>query len=353
MKNVIATLTIVCVLMSNAPLVSSQEAPKNILAQVNGTAITEEQVKAEAANELESMELKKAQFDIGFSRDKSAVYDRALSSLIDKTIVESEAKKRGLTPEALVWWEVDHNAKVPTEQQVTAIWNEKKDSTSATRSDALEQIRGYLTQQARLRAYQELMRTLREQYKVETYLEPLRVSVATEGFPVRGSEQAPVTLVEFADFECPFCAQLFPTLQAIMKNYSGKVRLVYREFPLIGIHPHAQKAAEAALCANEQQRFWEMHDAIFENNTLLDVPALKQKALGLGVDAVAFDACLDSSKYAISIASEVHEGAKVGVSSTPTLFINGRYVNGAQPYADIAKVIDEELLKISNKTPTQ
>jgi protein-disulfide isomerase len=172
--------------------------------------------------------------------------------------------------------------------------------------------------------------------------EPPRVAVATAGHATHGPADAPVTIVEFADFECPFCGGLFSTLKTIELAYPGKVRFVYRHFPLTKIHPYAQKAAEAAVCAGEQGRFWEMHDSLFRSQRDLGVESLKRRAKELGVDAAAFDVCLDSGRTAARIKEDVSDAAKAGVRGTPTLFINGRMLLGNQP-VELRAIIDDEL----------
>ena len=172
---------------------------------------------------------------------------------------------------------------------------------------------------------------------------PQRTEIATAGYPARGPATAPVTIVEFSDFECPFCGRLFPTLKAVEKIYLDRVRIVYRQFPLRKIHPLAQKAAEASLCAGEQGRFWDMHDSLFGDQEHLTVDDLKARAVALKLDTATFNACLDSGKQVAAIDRDIADGAKAGVTGTPTMFINGRMMVGAQPYAQIQAVIEDEL----------
>ena len=157
-----------------------------------------------------------------------------------------------------------------------------------------------------------------------------------------------MTIVEFSDFQCPFCKQVVPTLAQITQKYGDQVRLVFRQFPLSSIHPFAEKAAEAALCANEQGKFWEMHDAMFGDQSKLEVSALKVTAGNLGVDKAKFDECLDSGRFAQRIKDDETAGSLVGVSGTPAIFINGRSFSGAQPYDALASAIDEEIAKAKN-----
>jgi protein-disulfide isomerase len=207
----------------------------------------------------------------------------------------------------------------------------------------MQQIKTYLLQRHRDDAYTAFTAKLRVDYKVEENLEPLRWTVATQGYPALGPATAPVTIVEFSDFECPFCGQQYPIMKKVEADFAGRIRVVYRHMPLNNVHPHAQKAAEASMCANDQQKFWEMHDAMFQDNKNLDVNALKQKAAALKLDTQAFNGCLDTSKYQDAVTNDIHEGVKLGITGTPVMFINGRYFSGVQPYEEVAKAINEEL----------
>jgi protein-disulfide isomerase len=205
-----------------------------------------------------------------------------------------------------------------------------------------DRVRQFLVQQRNGEARTALLGELRDKYAVSSKLEPLRVEVAATG-PAVGPEGAPVTIVEFSDFQCPYCARIVPTLKQVQEEYGDKVRLVFRQFPLESIHPNAQKAAEASLCAGEQGKFWEMHDLMFEEQQQLAMEELKEKAVRLELDAEAFGECVDSSRFAEQVADDLREGSTAGVSGTPAMFINGRFLNGAQPFEAIAKVVDEEL----------
>jgi len=182
-----------------------------------------------------------------------------------------------------------------------------------------------------------------------SYVEPVRIVVATEGRPSTGAPDAPVTIVESSDIECPYCATLFSTLKTIEKNYKDQVRIVYLQFPLSQIHPDAEKAAEASLCANEQNQFWQMLDAMFANQAKLGVDELRRKAAKLSLDMEAFNACLDGNKYASAIRADIAEGVKAGVKGTPAFFVNGRFYSGNQPYDEIQRVVEDELQRAAAK----
>ncbi len=159
---------------------------------------------------------------------------------------------------------------------------------------------------------------------------------------IRGDKNAPVTLVEYSDFQCPFCAQVQDTVEQILDDYDGQVRLIYRHFPL-SFHENAQKAAEASECAGEQGKFWEMHDIMFANQSDLSVDSLKGFAKDLGLSTSQFNSCLDDGKYTQEVKDEFTEGTTYGVQGTPATFVNGTLVSGAQPYASFKQVIDAAL----------
>jgi len=173
---------------------------------------------------------------------------------------------------------------------------------------------------------------------------PAKVQVSADDDPARGPQNAPVTMIEFADFQCPYCGRFHAqTLPLILKEYGDRVRLVYRDFPLTSIHPYAEKAAEAGECAHEQGKFWEYHDILYLNQTALDRASLGRYAQNAGLDTAQFDSCLDSGKYESEVAGDLRDGAAAGVQGTPAFFVNGRLISGAQPYSVFKSAIDAAL----------
>jgi protein-disulfide isomerase len=201
---------------------------------------------------------------------------------------------------------------------------------------------------SRKRYHDMFVSNLKRTFKVTTNLDPIRKDIVTAGYPYRGPANAAVTIVEFGDFECPFCGALYPTMKQVERTYADKVRLVYRQFPLTNMHPHAQKAAEASLCANEQRRFWDFYDSLFSDQTRLEVVDLKRRAQTMGLNTSAFNTCLDSGRQADPIQKDKDDARKAGVSGTPTLFINGRLVTG-RSYAEIREVIEDELKRTAGR----
>ncbi|MCE9673757.1 thioredoxin domain-containing protein [Myxococcus stipitatus] len=174
--------------------------------------------------------------------------------------------------------------------------------------------------------------------------EPPVQKVEVGNAPVKGPQNAPVTIVAFSDFECPFCGRVVPTLKQIEDQYHGKVKVAFKNQPL-PMHANAKAAAAAALAAHEQGKFWEMHDKLFANQRALDRASLEKYAQELGLNADKFKSALDSGKFAQQIEADSAEGSRLGASGTPTFFINGRTLVGAQPFESFKRVIDEELKK--------
>jgi protein-disulfide isomerase len=187
------------------------------------------------------------------------------------------------------------------------------------------------------------MATLRAQAGVKVFLQPMRFDVSFDkDDPIYGSPDAPVIIVEFSDFQCPYCSRVNPAMEQIKTTYGDKVAIVFRDFPL-PMHKEAPKAGEAAQCANDQGKFWEYHDKLFANQRALANENLKSYAAELGLDAAAFDSCLDSGKYTAEVEEDKKAGAAVGVAGTPAFFVNGQFLNGARPFDAFKELIDAEL----------
>ena len=160
---------------------------------------------------------------------------------------------------------------------------------------------------------------------------------------IRGNVDAPITILEYSDYQCPFCSRFHDTMIQILAEYPDKVRWVYRHFPLDSIHPYARKAAEASECAAEQDKFWEYSDQLFDNQSSIDLPFLKEVAQNIGLDTNQFNSCLDSEKYASKVEADYREGIDLGVQGTPGSFINGQSLGGAVPYDQLKKMIENLL----------
>lgn len=303
----------------------------DVLATVGEREITRAEVEEVVAGEL--LKVKQQEFDI---------LQQGVDSLVEQALLELEAEARGVTPQELMSNELAARATEVTDADVDAFYEENKARINQPKDQIAERVRQFLIQQRNGEARLALLSELRDKYDVSLKLEPIRIEVAATG-PALGPESAPVTVVEFSDFQCPYCARVVPTLKQLTEEYGDKVRLVFRQFPLHSIHPNAQKAAEASLCADEQGKFWAMHDLMFAEQQQLAVEQLKEKAGRLELDQEAFDECLDSSRFAEQVTQDLRAGSDAGVSGTPAMFVNGRFLNGAQPYEAIAAVVDQEL----------
>ena len=276
----------------------------------------------------------------------------ALEAIVADMLIEQAAKGKGVTPDQFTESEIARRVKPVSDGQVTRFYQENQSQMQGRAlTEMTPAIRRYLEEQERANAYRALVTELRKAGPaVNMTLEAPRytVEVAPDD-PVLGSASAPVTIVEFSDFQCPFCQRVMPTLKQVRDAYGDRVRIVWKDFPLTSIHPQAFKAAEAAHCAREQGKFWEYHDRLFANQQALDQDFLKKYASETGLDAAKFNACLDSAKYAERVQAQMGVGTALGVSSTPSVFINGRMISGAQPYETFTAIIDEELERAGRK----
>jgi len=314
-----------------------------VVATIDGQKVTMNDLEAEAEAGLEQVETQLVQCQRQAEQTRFQVLDAALQGLLRERMVAAEAEAAGQTPEEYLAAELESRIGEVTAAEVDAFFaeNQARMPPGRTKEQIEPQIRQFLAQQKRAEAEQAFYSGLEVKHQVTSTLEPPRTEVAATG-PAKGPDSAPVTIVEFSDFECPYCSRVNPTLAQVRETYGDKVRIVFRQFPL-DMHPNARKAAEASLCAQDQGKFWEMHDAMFADQRNLGVDALKAKAQSLGLNAESFGQCLDSGEYADEVAADLRAGVEAGVSGTPAMFINGIPLSGAVPYEQVAEVIDAEL----------
>ena len=266
----------------------------------------------------------------------------ALDSLIRLKLVQGEAKKRGISAEELIKQEVESKVSDPTDGEVEAFFL-GRNQEGVRFEDAKEKYRSALKELKLLKARRAYADSLRTNMDVAVMLRPPSVNVPYDPARIKGNPEAPVTIVEFSDFQCPFCKAAESTLKEVLTKYSGRVKLAYLDFPLSEIHPKAQSAAEAARCAGEQGKFWEYHDALYADQSKLDGAGLVTSAVALNMDEKSFRSCLDSGKFKSKIEADREQGIKVGVAGTPGFFVNGVFLSGAQPQAEFEKIIDSQL----------
>jgi len=311
------------------------QAAGDTLAEVDGVAITSEELEKPLAAQLSKLE--------------EQIYNlkrQRLETLINEKLLAKEAVKRNISVPALLDAEVTSKVGLVTEQEIENFYQANKAQIKGEDPQVREKIRGYLQNQKLQARRETFIQSLRSQAKIVVNLKPppvLRVAVSAEGAPFKGPAKAPVTIVEFSDFHCPFCRSVLSTLAQIESRYGDKIKLVFRDFPIESIHPGASKAHEAARCANEQGKFWAYHDKVFASPPKSSPEIFKGLAKEVGLDMTGFESCFDSGKYQAAVKKDIDEGNRLGVSGTPAFFINGRLISGAQPFDVFARVIDDEL----------
>jgi len=270
---------------------------------------------------------------------------RAASGMAFKAILEEKAKEKGIPSKELMDMELQMRTKPPTEAEAMALFEASQ--ARLPPGTTFEQVRGdienYLKSQSGAKVAQELQEAWLEEanFKFILVFEAKRVDIEALG-PSVGPEKGQVTIVEFSDFECPYCRQGSKTIAEIVKAYPTQVKLHFRHFPL-EFHSKAPKAAQAALCADEQGKFWEYHDILFDNQGKLEVEDLKEHAKTLSLDELKFAECLDSGKHAETVQKDMEAGKAAGVSGTPAFFINGILLSGAYPIEKFKEIIEQEL----------
>jgi len=278
---------------------------------------------------------------------------QALEELIRKKVVELEARKQGLSADQLYEKEVDAKVPDPSDAELEGYYLAVKSQVNQPFQEMKPAIQKIVKKLKTEQARQDYADSLRAKDQVVVLLSPPIVEVGFDAARVRGNPGAPVTIVEFSDFQCPYCKKAAATLKDLLAKYEGRVKLAYRDFPMRQLHSQAQMAAEASRCAEEQGKFWEFHDAMFADQTRLDQPGLTATAQKLGLDENSFQSCLASGKFKAQIEQDLQDGTKAGVSGTPGFFINGVFVSGSQPEGEFEKIIDRELAATGNKGPTQ
>jgi len=313
--------------------------PQAPVAKIGGEVITAGELDKAAKPQLARLESEHAEQVHG-------ARSQALDQMIEKRLLEAEAKRAGMTSEKLIEREVTSKLTTLSDADLHSNYDQMK--ARGQQLPPFDQIKGQLANYLKDQKSGELRKAyidkLRGAAKVETMLPPLlppKVEVAAEG-PAKGEDKAPITIVEFSDFQCPFCGRAEETVKLVLDKYKGKVRLVYRDYPL-PFHNMAQKASEAAHCAGDQGKYWQMHEKLFANQTALTVPQLKDHAKGLGLDASKFDKCLDSGEKTKMVDASKKAGDEAGVNGTPAFFINGRLISGARPFENFKEIIDYEL----------
>lgn len=308
-----------------------------VAASIGGEQILEKDLNAGIENDLYEAEMKV--YDIKFGK---------LQAMLLEKFMNQDPNKKGLSNDEFLTKFIAKDVKI-TDAEMEKFIKERQIPKDQINPEIKERIKQYLEVEAKKVAVDKWIAEKTKKTPVEVYItKPKRpvFDVNIKDAPVKGSGSAKVTIVEYSDFQCPFCSKAAVTISELEKKYGSKVKVAYKNFPL-PFHSQARLAAEAAQCANAQnpKLFWKMHDAMFADQTKLDKDNLLATAKKIGVKEADFKTCLDSDKYKSVIEADMAEGQKLGIKSTPTFFINGKLVSGAQPVEVFSEVIDEEIAK--------
>lgn len=318
-------------------LASGAKSGAKPVATVGDGAITEAELNEALGSRL--MRLRTEEYNI-----RRATLDQ----LVTERLLRGEAARRGITVEELTRTEVDEKVTAPTREEVEPFYEATRERyAGASKDEAIEQILTGMRRQRSAKRMTEFLNQLRAATPIQVLIDAPRATVAANG-PSRGSADAAVTIVEYADYECAYCGRAAATLKKIESQYGDRVRIVYRDYPLAS-HRGAPRAAEAAHCAGDQGKYWEMHDRLFSKGGAIGEADIQKYAGEISLDLPAFRECLASSKHTATWKAAHAEGASVGVQSTPTFFVNGRMLTGAASLEAFSAMIDEELERQSAK----
>jgi protein-disulfide isomerase len=328
-----ASLTMTLTVSAQTP-----QTPKDAAATIGDEMISMADLERSSATEL-----------AGLDEQRYRLLDRKLTQLIGERLLAREAKRRGVSVEALLRAEVSSKTPPVTGDDVDSfIAQNRARLPQGNDPDLKSKVADYLHRLQINQRTETFVASLRAQTPVQVHLkppEPARVKIDPNVGFARGPRDAPVTIVEFSDFQCPFCKTVVATLKQVVAQYPDRVRWVFRDFPIVGLHPKAPLAHEAARCAGEQDKFWEYHDLLFERGPDVATAALREYAAQAGVDAVPFSQCLDSRKHRAAVNADIEAGTRLGVTGTPTFFINGAALVGNQPLAEFQRIIERELAR--------
>jgi len=337
----LASFCLACIASANICRSSvAQTAPaletRKVVATVAGEPIYEDEFSASAQLQLQRLR-----------QEEYKLKKQAIEALMSQKVLAAAAKKQGTSVEKLLESEVDAKVPDPTPDQLTAYYKDHQSQIGKPFDDIKMMlapvVKSMMVQQARQAYARDLLSRAEEKNDAVLLVRPPTVRVSIDPARVRGNPNAPVTIVEFSDFSCPYCQKVELALTEVLAKYPGKVKLAYRDYPLRSAHPNAQSAAEASRCAGDQGKFWEFHDLLFANPDKQDRTALLDDAHSLQLDDKKFESCLSSGQYKAQIEQDLQDGMRAGVRGTPAFFVNGVFLDGVQPAEALERIIKEEL----------
>src|SRR5215472_4434546 len=322
------------------------QEPRDIVAEVDGEKISAQDLRDAAGVSLAKLE-----------DETYRLKQQKLQSLIEERLLAHEAQRRKISVESLVQTEMTAKTAKVTHEEVLSAYEMYKNRLQKSESEVEPQLLAMLHERKVAARRQEFLSSLRAAADVSVNLMPpasFRASVGLDG-PTRGAGNAPVTIVEFEDFQCPFCKRVEDTMEQVLARYKDRVRMVHRDLPLRTLHPASWKAHEAGRCAEEQGKFWEYRDLLYKNPAAISPEQLNDYASEAGLNVSDFTKCLDSGKFNAIVQKDEDEANRLGIQGTPFFFINGRLLSGAQPESEFVRIIEDELHKphsdSGSKTP--
>lgn len=321
--------------VSKTQYLYKKNAGDGIAAKIGDIKITDQELIDDIQGEIYEAEVKV--FEIKINKLKSMLLEK---------LMNAHPGKKGLSNDAFMEKFIAKSIKI-TEQDINAFIKEKKIPKEHINPQIKERINGFLMNEKKKAAVDVWVANQLKKTPVEVFIDkPTRPTydVKVGNAASWGNKKAKVTIVEYSDFQCPYCAKGADILKQLKKKYGNKIQVAFKQFPL-PFHNQAKVASVAALCANEQKSdyFWKLHDHMFANQDKLDPVAIKAQAKNIGLNVDKFNKCLDGNKYLAQVEADIAEGKKIGVRSTPTFFVNGQLVQGAQPIENFAEIIDAAL----------
>ncbi len=320
-----------------APTASENEEPA-VVARVGDVEITADDLEAEAGPAL--MKLRQQMYDAKVQVLEAKIFD---------LLTEKAAQDAGVPREQ--WLAENLAVPEPDEAEIAKVMAQYRSRLAKEDDQARKQVVDYLKQQGAQGAAADLQRRLAEAAGVEVFLDPPRVEpIIGDYSPSRGPADAPIVLVEYTDFQCPFCGRVQPTLETLRERYGDSIRMVFKHLPL-AMHQQARFAAEASLCVGDQDGFWPMHHWLFTNHKAISRETVLAQAVEQGLDVDALNACLDEGTHAADVEADLKEAGSFGITGTPGFVVNGRILTGAQPLENFVKIIDDELRRAGLPVP--
>ncbi len=316
----------------SAPEKADSAGKSEIVARMGDRVITAAELEKAAGGTL--MKLRQQMYEAKKKALEKYVYD---------LMVDQKAAAEGISRDEWLKKNLESQIPKPSEEEIKAVMEQYRSRLAKDDDQARNQVITYLSQRARQGAEAALQKKLEAEAGLQILLQPPRLSPkVVEHNPTRGPEDAPVTLIEYTDFQCPFCGRAQATLEALRERYGNRIRFVFKNLPL-GMHQNARFAAETAMCAKDQGKFWELHDWLFAHHTELDQEHVMKQAEEMGLDVEALKSCLDKKLHSSEINQDIEEAGGFGITGTPGFVINGRLITGAQPVENFESIINEEL----------